>query len=100
MLHPSIADGTRSVPATLIPRQTRGVEDGAFDADAAVVPGGAGVDLGHAREADADAAGHRRFQRQMAGNFPALGEVGERFHHRFRAAPDEMLWFVLTIGLH
>ena len=58
-----------------VPRQARRVEDRALDADAPVVPAVGRADSRHATEADADAAGHRRFQRDMTGHVPALRPV-------------------------
>ena len=56
---------------------SRGVEHRPFDAGAAVVPAARGVaDLLHATEADADAAGHRAFQRNLAGHLQLARRSG------------------------
>src|ERR1043165_2322096 len=50
-----------------LPFDAGGVEDGAFDARAFVVPGAVVLlDFGDAGEADADAAGHRGFEGDLA----------------------------------
>ena len=56
-----------------------GVEDRSFDARALPVPAAVGLaDLGHATEADADAAGHRRFQRHEAACARLRGRARRR----------------------
>ena len=52
-------------PSLASPHDSLGVEDGAFDAGAFPVPGAVGLaHFGDAAEADADAAGHWRFERR------------------------------------
>src|SRR5262245_24572534 len=73
--------------------QLRRIEHRAFDADALVVPAVRCLHLRDAAEADADAAGHRRFERQVAGHIPACGDLRQRVHHRLGAAGEEVLWW-------
>src|SRR5688572_2617015 len=67
-----------------------GVEDGPFHAGAAIVPAaGVVADAGYATEADADAAGHGRLQRDLARHARLAAEVGRGFHHLLRPAADD-----------
>src|SRR5262245_56464491 len=62
-LAPSLVAG--SFGRDFVPNQCCRVEYRAIHAYPAVVPAVRRLDLRHAAEADADAAGHRRLQRQM-----------------------------------
>src|SRR6516225_4972116 len=63
-----------------------------IDTHTLVVPTIACLDGRRAAEADADAARHRSFQRQMAWDAAALGLDCQRAQHRFGAATEQMLW--------
>src|SRR5262249_4247265 len=61
-----------------------------LDAHAAVVPAVGGLHACYAAEADADAAGHRRFQRDVTGYAPARRQLRQSVQHRLRTAADEL----------
>src|SRR6266852_6308479 len=73
------------------PLQAFRIKDWAIDADALVVPAIGRLHRRHAAKADADAAGHWRFQREMARDAAALGLLREGVQHRLRDAAEEML---------
>src|SRR5213078_1244325 len=84
---------SRKPPVVLPVRIQAGcVEDRAFVANPTVVPAVRRANLGDAAEADADAAGHRRFQREMTRSAPAPGEGRQGLQHRLRAAADQVAW--------
>src|SRR5262245_16404110 len=63
------------------------LEHGTFDAGSLVVPAATRLfHFGDAGEADADAAGHRRFERDLTGNVRSQCDLGHGFHHRLRPA--------------
>src|SRR5262249_21543958 len=72
------------------PAQFRRVEDRSVDADALVVVAGRRLDHRHATEADADAAGHRRFQGDVARDAARGRRGGKGVKHRLGAAAEEM----------
>ncbi len=84
----------QSVPYGLgapLPLQALRIKHWPIDAHALVVPAANRFHRRHATEADADAARHRGFQRQMARDAAALGLHGEGVQHWFGAAAEEML---------
>src|SRR5260221_420383 len=80
-----------SLEASLnVPFDRRGVEDGAFHTDAPIVPSLCRLDARHAAEANADAACHWGFERNVAGRVPALGQLGQGMEHRLGSATDQL----------
>jgi len=67
------------------------IEDRPIDAYAAIIPSITGLDGRHAAKADADAACHWRFQREMARYALALSELRECVQHRFGTAAENVL---------
>src|SRR4051794_10998486 len=67
------------------------VEDGTVDANAFVIPAVADLHRRDTAEADADAARHWGFERQVAGDLLLLRKLSEPPQHRFRSAAEKMV---------
>src|SRR6187200_1643820 len=81
----------REACRSLLPFNQIGVENRAFNASALIVPGAVVLlYLGYASETDTNAAGHRRFERNLTGNIELGGDLADRFHHQFGTAADDL----------
>ena len=77
------------LPNNLLRIENRSLDTGALVVPADVVGGTVVANASDATKADADAAGHGRFERDFTSNTPRRAEFGDGLHHRLGAATDD-----------